>query len=512
MTYLEARDQAQLAELDRSITKFIKRRNAYPSPEKRRTVIFFPAGCGSELKRSPLEYSGGTVPDPWHFKTVWLNFHTLVGGALLLRMKRDADGRWVDADNHIVIAGGSIEVFGYTPYDSFARWCARRGIDVFFYGYDWRRPIPEVCEFFATKFLSHFQYRVLHECKVDPLDNVTLIAHCLGGMLVNWILHEHIDVLPKLDKAITVATPFYGYAGQIGRWFVGEPLLNHLGKDAMVRVISSFPALYAVNPLETAIYRANKEAFKNDAYPLPAYPAIDSKSHEEVDPYLPVETSSKFRYPRRKITGFCRKELGVAREVAQRLTEPLDEALSSRFYNIRGILPANQTDTNFTWDWIARDFDPEKDKSPIHLGRRFPGDDTQPGWTTRLLRANTAEQDRCVTDVEAIDTEHLFIMVSRGVLERLAELLGAPPHIKGDDEPDYPQQVASTDRAMAMIALLNGRFRARRADPMSIAVKEIEDYVHSVGYTPLALIEIGRRILVDLQKPPAASRESKGKR
>jgi len=390
MTYLEARDQAQLKELERAVSEFIRLRNQYASPEKRKTVILFPGGCGSELKRSRAAYSGGASPDPTLFQTVWLNIYTLIGAALMLKMKRDATGHWVDADRHIVIAGGSVQAFGYTPYDSFADWCAQRGIDVFFYGYDWRRPIPEVSDFFAKKFLPSFCKRLRDEYKVDPLAQMTLIGHCLGGMLVNWILRKHPKALPEPNKAITVATPFYGYSGQIGRWFVGEPLLNHLGQDEMVRVISSFPALYTVNLLEERIYLANACAFKDDAYPLAAYPCVDSKTKKPADPYRPVEVPPNFRYPQAEITGFCRTELEAARQVAETLTGPLDKALSSRFYNIRGVRPKNRTRTPFTWDWITREFDPAKNVSPIHLGLRVPGDDTQPAWTTRLLRTCTS--------------------------------------------------------------------------------------------------------------------------
>jgi hypothetical protein len=34
-----------------------------------------------------------------------------------------------------------------------------------------------------------------------------------------------------MTRAVTVADPFYGYDGQIHRWFEGEQYLNHLGQN-----------------------------------------------------------------------------------------------------------------------------------------------------------------------------------------------------------------------------------------------------------------------------------------
>ena len=41
-------------------------------------------------------------------------------------------------------------------------------------------------------------------------------------MVVNLILRATIPSSPTW-KLVTVATPFYGYAGQVHRWFEGEP-------------------------------------------------------------------------------------------------------------------------------------------------------------------------------------------------------------------------------------------------------------------------------------------------
>ena len=44
-----------------------------------------------------------------------------------------------DADERIIVANGSIELEGITPYDDFADWCELNKIDLFIFGWDWRR-------------------------------------------------------------------------------------------------------------------------------------------------------------------------------------------------------------------------------------------------------------------------------------------------------------------------------------------------------------------------------------
>ena len=55
-----------------------------------------------------------------------------------------------------------------------------------------------------------------------------------------------------MTRAITVATPFYGYGGQIHRWFEGRRYLNHLGENKIdiIKTLGSLPSSYTLNWLE----------------------------------------------------------------------------------------------------------------------------------------------------------------------------------------------------------------------------------------------------------------------
>ena len=68
-------------------------------------------------------------------------------------------------------------------------------------------------------------------------------------MIVNLILRKGGNRLDGMNRAITVATPFYGYGGQIHRWFEGESLLNHLGENKIdiIKTLGSLPASYTLN-------------------------------------------------------------------------------------------------------------------------------------------------------------------------------------------------------------------------------------------------------------------------
>src|SRR5436190_14114776 len=122
-----------------------------------------------------------------------------------------------------------------------------------------------------------------------------------------------------MNRAITVAAPFYGYDGQIHRWFEGDAYLNvTLGQDHVIRVISSLPACYTLLYLDYGTYVANEVALNGDPdYPLTDYPSHDAANPVQVDPYTPGPN----RYPAN--TGFDLTELGNGRNMFQQLAAPV---------------------------------------------------------------------------------------------------------------------------------------------------------------------------------------------
>ena len=134
------------------------------------------------------------------------------------------------------------------------------------------------------------------------------MGHSFGGMVVKLMLHQNDPVLTNMTQAVTVASPFYGYDGQIHRWFEGEPYLNQIGPIdvtlPMIRVITSLPGCYVLPYLDYQTFLTHQAALMHDPnYPLNAYPSTDANTGQTVDPFNPGPN----RYP--TDTGFDLTEL-----------------------------------------------------------------------------------------------------------------------------------------------------------------------------------------------------------
>jgi hypothetical protein len=427
MSYDSVRMNEQLRMLDHSIDHFIARYNFITllglNPA-RQTLFLFPGGMASRLKRATRAWdAAGPASQVFNYKELWVNPLTLLGGeARNLRMHKTAGGEYRDKGNRIIIADGVVSLLGVAPYMFFTAWCSFKQIDWFVFPWDWRRSVDEVGTFFIDRFLPHFQARVQAECNnADPLADYSLIGHSAGGLVVNWILRTTDPPPPTLRRVITVAAPFYGYGGQLHRWFEGEPLVNGGGaftKD-IVKAISSFPGCYSWHFLPEAFYNAHQADFQNDlAYPLASYPSVDLMTGNPADPYNPQPPGQ--RYPTKAQSGFDTAELGQAATLFGALTSPLSAAQAARFVNIRGDTTANNTLNTTTWQLV-----PPIAPSPITDISITPGDGTQPAWTTRDIGLATQAPLNVIT-VKGGDAAHMIIMDSPQTMALVAAALGIP--------------------------------------------------------------------------------------
>jgi hypothetical protein len=425
MSYDTTRDAEQLRMIDVAIDGFVHRYNKSNTPTaNRRTVILFPGGMASKLKRATKPYvDTNPGPQTFQYTTVWLTIETLVfNQAPLLEMNQPAPGEYRDTGNQIIVADGAVELLGITPYSGFTSWCDDQRIDWFMFGWDWRRPLQDTSTFFVNVFLPHFKQRVFTECNgADPLKNFSLIGHSFGGMVVNWILRDDAPIVANMNKAITVATPFYGYAGQVHRWFEGEKYLNgplDIYKNKIKKVISSLPACYALHFMDQSTYILNMVALKSDLnYPLNAYPSVDAMFPLVIaDPYNPQPNGAYVRYPPKAVTGFDPDELVKGAAVVDYLSSPLLPALAQKFFNLRGVLTADETVGETKWGWLTP---PNFKQEPIADAAIVPGDDTQPAWSARLV---TLPATHCI-DVKGAHIHHMFMMNRPETLQALGNLL-----------------------------------------------------------------------------------------
>jgi hypothetical protein len=469
MSYDQTRDAEQLRVLDPSIDEFINRYNNSNGPvtgSPRQTVFLFPGGMASSLKRATQPYlDSGPAGQMFSYDPIWLTFGDFFGDVLKLRIHKN--GEYRDENNQIIVADGTLNFFGWTFYLGFTKMCELLGLDYYVFGWDWRRRLQDSGEFFITQFLPYFQQRVQNGCNnADPLTSYSLVGHSAGGMVINWILRETdtYPILGTLQKVITVATPFYGYAGQVHRFFEGDVDFNWdplISKDDLIKVICSLPACYAWLFMDYSTWIANKNAFQTQddvPYQLTAYPSLDTNLTDPADPYNPQMLGYKGRY--RTDTGFDMGELYDGEQLVNHLASSLDSHLAAKFFNIRGDDQKNDTVGNETWGFV-----PPTQPSPIHDGSNLAGDDTQPAWSARHL--DLLALPGHVITVKGATVSHMMTMFSPDTLLELAGLLlevlpvMAMEHLESEPWWGLRPEIATPKETADFLQSLRSQFRTR---------------------------------------------------
>jgi hypothetical protein len=428
MSYDDDVDAEYLSQLQGPINNFLIACNMAPqSANPLPTLFFFPGGLGSKLNRATQH--GQIVPGD--FYTIWLDCSIAFGVASDLIMNGEEDYQ-----QYYIVPDGCIDFVA--SYDPFISWCQNNNLNMFVFGWDWRRTSERAADFFLNKFLVAVNDAVAAgNFSFNPLCNMWLIGHSFGGVVIKHILNQTANTyVQNLKGAITVATSFYGYAGQLHRFFVGESDLNWTlpgGAAECTKIVSTLPGGYELLFLDGATYDANRAAFQHDpdGFNLMAYPSTDPNSDSRADPYYPnpgqpsaPPTSGKVRYLANY--GFEWNLLGGGLTASRLTSQPLDPAIAAKFWTIRyvrteddGVTPLNDTAVGQTWPLVNWNYAPNPSTDPIKddMG---PGDGTLPAWSTRLIGCTN------VVTVRAPDIEHLDLM-NEGVIQvELASLLGLP--------------------------------------------------------------------------------------
>jgi len=508
LTYEETRDREHLRLITPAVDAFIERLRkppANPAAGPRQTVFFFPGGLANQLMRATKKFRPGTTePQTFDYEVLWLTEDVLERGAgRHLKMRRDGTGVFRDSGDRIIVASG---VIWSELYNGFIDWCAANNLDLLVFDWDWRRRLEDAVAFFVRTFLPFFRARVLDAGLADPLASFSLVGHSFGGMVANLILRSNDPIVANLARVITVATPFYGYAGQLHCWFEGHYLVNgedDVFKQEMMEVIASLPAPYTLHYLDEATYRATaaQAGLAGDPeFPLAAYPSTDATVGTALaDAYNPGTNGSRVRYPGK--TGFDLAELDYARLQLQQLAAPMPAHLAEKFFNIRGVTtesdgqtPKPNTKGNVTWDWISTSFD-ATDPSPIADGALVPGDDTQPAWTARLA---TNAPARCIT-VRDSTLDHMMLMKHPRTLDALGSILRAPGAAIRLPAPLPPEPASDADLVVFLRWL---RARPRRKGPtLRFDDPALRDLVPAELRAQLPGITL--RIVTDILKRPA---------
>jgi hypothetical protein len=426
--YATRRDAAYVSRLQPAIEEFASQFgiNALSNHKKNRTIFLFPGGTGSQLMQSYQRY-----PDPpQSYEKVWFDLDYIIDGPriALLPGGIDTGQKYVVPDGCVDIPGPAAPDFA-RPYGGFIQWCRLNSIDLFIFGWDWRRSVQDAADFFLNIFLPMFDARFGGHTP-HPLDHFTLVGHSAGGMVIKAILNSTANqYVQRIKKAITVSTPFYGYGEQVHRYLKGDPLLSSADfpRSVTTRIISSMPGLYEYLYLDYPTYLANQWEFANDpdGYNLTEYPSMDRYDQAEVaDPYDPQPgADGTLRYPLKYgfESSLLYKANMVARTVSRAITDP---AIAGKFHNIRGVQSSNgqvvnSTAVSISWERVPPEFDPDNDPDPIE-DKKGPGDGTQPAWTARLLGLPAGHVITIVGD----EIEHTMMMDLPRVQRKIAELIG----------------------------------------------------------------------------------------
>jgi hypothetical protein len=259
--------------------------------------------------------------------------------------------------------------------------------------------------------------------KYDPLQDLTLIGHSLGGMLVKLIMNDP-DLASQVRRGITVASNFYGYAGHTLRFFEGENEFFLSKKKDIATIVGSLEGGYCLQFLDGDTYQKYGAALASvQNYKLTAYPSHDPDG-SVADPYNPVDTDRGLRYPPWIDRNQLHVELEFAKTTVQNIAADLPPDVAKKFFNIRGVQSTDATINAQTWSRVPKDFDPDASNTTVPLcydPRPGPGDGTLPAYTSRLVGLETAYPDN-VTDLVG-DVEHMFLMELPETQNRILDIL-----------------------------------------------------------------------------------------
>ncbi len=504
--YSQDVESQYLDRLQDRIADFVHRYDANPSPQHT-TIFLFPGGFASQLVRARQPADAGP---PFAFEPLWLTCGFLLGGAKALAIEGGDD-----SEQRFILPDGYVDFVTLQPYGGFADWCAANWLDVFVFGWDWRRPGAATADFFLKKVLPAFEQGVAH-CRPAPLDNAWVVGHSFGGIIAKHILNRADDpYVQRLKGAITVGTPFYGYGGQAHRFFVGDPDLNVVegldGAEIVTRIGSTLPASYELLFPDGPTYDANAKAFVEDplGYALTEYPSMDAAmATERADPYNPspgkpdgpLGHADYVRYP--LSYGFDWDLLTAGHEAAKAVSAPLDPSVARKLWHIRGVQTEggdakSDTVVSQTWARIPADYvaDPYRDPIADTLG---PGDGVIPAWSARLLG------NPQVTTISRDDVDHMDLMNHAAVQQAIADILAHSDEAHG-------RMVATATTVKIDAAAREGldglrdRLRLVGSDLTSAARKvSVQTILNDVAQNdPLILHQLHARAFMDALKSPS---------
>ena len=344
----------------------------------RPTILLLPGGMGSQIDRSKKPYIGN-MASAFKYDPIWMD-PGIVFDKEALQLEILPNNH--DLGNHICIPNGPLR-FLFKPYKATEDYFRDKDFNYIVFGFDWRRSIRESAGFLHF-FLKQLKGRVIDLWQEDPLPDTTILCHSMGGLVAKVFLHRvfkqnktSADVRKWMSRLVTVATPFYGSATHMTRYYKGQKPLNTIyTPKKLARLTGTIYGTYILMLLDKKTYARNADKLEIDRYPV-----RDAQNPErEADPFDPILIG---RYP-----GWVeKKHLAHAIEMRKITTRPLPDAVVDRVFHIRAI--RGKTWVELQWQSInGAAFNPDTDDSPIsgQYGNDGGGDGTVPFWSARLVQ------------------------------------------------------------------------------------------------------------------------------
>ena len=114
--------------------------------------------------------------------------------------------------------------------------------DVYFYSYDWRKSNSENAELLET-FINEKEYK-----------KINFVAHSMGGLIASEFLRRNNENINKVEKLITLGTPYLGapkalYTLETGNFF-DNLILDLVLKGPFQSVVNNFCSVYELLPTD----------------------------------------------------------------------------------------------------------------------------------------------------------------------------------------------------------------------------------------------------------------------
>jgi len=400
----------------------------------RKTVILLPGGMASQLQRTREAFpTWPNVPQD----VIWLNV-----GLLTLRdgLKLEIDDAGKDKDAYVVVAHGPITFFKERPYQKLEDRARGRGWNYSVFGFDWRRPLTESSANFAS-FIREFRERVRKRFGTDPIPDLTIVCHSMGGLVATHALRDEDFSGLGFNAVMTIATPFYGTSNQQDRYFVGEKSLKKLRYRAedIVRIIASLPGPYTLMFLPKEVFDRDRSRIGLEDYPQ------RNPSHNPCDPF---DSAMKQRWP--KVVRDHWQYIENAKKEMIDIADPIKPNIAPKFFNVRSELDRG-TAVELIWGDVPGDSIDPNGPSPLEP-IQGPGDGTVPAWSAfHAYCENENRHDLTQTE----KTEHAYLLTNSEVLTLIenvvttGKLSAGHPKLrkKGAERPPAPS-AEEVDSAM----------------------------------------------------------------